>query len=1656
MPFEVLVERLNPTRSLSHHPLVQVMLSWQNFAELSDPAAGSGLKGVDVTSIPLGTQTARMDLTFSLSERWTATGAPAGIGGEAEFRTDVFDAETVDTLINRLERVLAAMTADPTRELSSVSLLDDAERARLDEFGNLAALTRPPGGASIPELFAAQVARTPDSVALTYQGRSWSYAELDEASNRLAHLLSDHGAGPGQTVALLFHRSAEAITAILAVLKSGAAYLPVDPALPEARIGFMLGDAVPVAVVTTADLAERLAGVDLAGVAVVDVHDPVIDRLPATALPVPAADDLAYLIYTSGTTGVPKGVAVTHRNVLQLVLPLGEQLPPAGVWSQWHSLAFDVSVWEIFGALLRGGRLVVVSESVARSPEDLHAVLTAEHVSVLTQTPSAALMLSPQGLESTTLVVAGEACPAELVDRWAPGRTMLNAYGPTEATIYAAVSTPLEAGWGSRAVPIGLPVPGSAAFVLDAWLRPVPVGVVGELYVAGAGVAAGYVRRGALTGSRFVACPFGAPGERMYRTGDLVRWGRDGQLQYLGRADEQVKIRGYRIELGDVQTALAALDGVDQAAVIAREDRPGDKRLVGYVIGSADPAEARAALAIHLPAYMVPAAIVTVGALPLTPNGKLDKRALPAPTYGDDDRYRAPSTPFEEVLAVVFADVLGLDRVGVDDPFFELGGDSIMSMQVVARARAAGLTCRPRDIFVEQTVARLALVVGAVDDEASVFDEGVGVVAAIPIMRWLADVRGPVDQFNQTVVVQAPTGATEADVLVVVQALLDRHAMLRASVDDGSSLRVPEAGSVDARDCLHTVDELSDDAVVAARSRLNPAAGAMLSALWATGSGQLLLIIHHLAVDGVSWRILLEDINIAWAQHRAGQPVQLVGTGTSFQRWAQLLTEHAQHPDVIAKAPSWRQVAAVEASLPAVQPQHDTYATAGRLSVTLDAADTIQTLLHDAPAAFHVGIQDILLIGFALAATEFVGSHGAPIAIDVEGHGRQEEVGDVDLSRTVGWFTTKYPVALTPETLPWTQVVSGDPALGAVIKNAKEQLRALPEGITYGLLRYLNDDVDLTAPDPTMGFNYLGRLTGAAETSGEFWQIAGDGASVTAVSTAVPMPLMHTVELNAGTVDTAAGPQLQANWTWAPSALDHDQVTELSRLWFEALTGICHHVRTGGGGLTPSDIAPARLGQQQIDELASQYRIADILPLTPLQQGLLFHTTNSGADAADLYAVQSDLTVTGVLDPQRLRTAVHEVIGRHPHLAARFRYEFDEPVQIIPAEPETAWNFVDLGTDGDAAEGDLRRLCAAERAAVRDVAHQAPFRVALIRTGEHRHHLVLTNHHIVMDGWSMPILLREIFAAYYGQRLPVAAPYRQFITWLADRDLDAARAAWLEVLAGFDTPTLVAPQRRSGSGRRDVRSFLVDEQTTRAVGELARASHTTVNVVLQGAFAQLLVRLTGHHDVAFGTAVSSRPADLTGAESMVGLMINTVPVRANITVTTTATDLLEQLQAAHNDTLEHQHLALNEIHRVAGHDQLFDTLFVYENYPLGEAASGGSSDDQQLAITEFTGHEQNHYPLTVQAAPGTELGLRVEYDTDSFDAAAIETLVDHFEQLLTTMTAEPTRRLSSVDPLGADERCPPGRDRQPRSAGRADARARVDPGVVRRPGPSHT
>ena len=777
------------------------------------------------------------------------------------------------------------MTANPTRRLLSIDLLGEAEHARLDGWGNRAVLTRPVTPVSIPVVFADRVACIPEAAAVTFEGRSMTYRELDEASNRLAHLLAGYGAGPGGCVALLFPRSAEAIVAILAVLKTGAAYLPIDPAVPAARIEFMLADAAPVAAITTTAQADRLHGCDLT---VIDIDDPRIDTQPGTALPAPAPDDIAHIIYTSGTTGMPKGVAVTHHNVTRLfdALDVGLELTPAQVWTQCHSYAFDYSVWEIWGALLHGGRLVVVPETVAGSPEDFHALLVTEHVTVLSQTPSAVAALWPEGLESVALMAAGEACPAEVVDRWAPGRVMINGYGPTETTVYATISAPLTP--ESAVVPIGAPVPGAALFVLDEWLHPVPAGVVGELYVAGRGVGVGYVRRAGLTASRFVACPLGGPGARMYRTGDLVRWGTDGQLRYLGRADEQVKIRGYRIELGEIQAALAGLDGVEQAVVIAREDRPGDKRLVGYITGTADPAGVRSALADRLPAYMVPAAVVVVAALPITVNGKLDTRALPAPEYHDGDRYRAPATAVEEILAGIYAQVLGVERVGVDDSFFDLGGDSLSAMRLVAAVNT-GLDAdlAVHVLFDAPTIAQLAPRLSEAADRRKPLT-AVQRPAVMPLSfaqnrLWFLDqLQGPSPVYNMAVALRL-CGRLDADALGAALAdVVGRHESLRTLFAAPDGIPQQQVVSAERADFgWQVVDasgwpasRLGEAIDTAARHPFDLATEIPLRAAAFPRRDDehvLVAVVHHIAADGWSITPLVGDLGVAYGSRCAGR-----------------------------------------------------------------------------------------------------------------------------------------------------------------------------------------------------------------------------------------------------------------------------------------------------------------------------------------------------------------------------------------------------------------------------------------------------------------------------------------------------------------------------------------------------------------------------------------------------------------------------------------------------------------------------------------------------------------------------------------------------------------------------------------------------------------
>ena len=1176
-----------------------------------------------------------------------------GLSVEVEASAGRYDHEEAVAHCRRFAGYLTELAADPSRQVAEVDVLGEAERRQVlaEWSGAGTALPRTPGlstGLStLTGLFAESAARDPGAVAVEFGDRRLGYGELDAASSRLARLLLERGAGPERVVALLLDRSADLVTAVLGVLKAGAAYLPIDPGYPQARVRFVLADAEPVCMVVTADLAAR-APAD-ATVPLVVLDDPAVAAELAGCGAGPVSDaergaallpeHPAYVLYTSGSTGVPKGVIVPHRNVVSL-LAAGKRLlglRADDVWLLFHSFTFDFSVWEMWGALSSGGRLVLVPYLDSRSPDRALRLLADAGVTILNQTPSAFYQLARQeqdsseqdsegGLAVRRVVFGGEALDPRRLGGWFARHgdrdpALVNMYGITETTVHV---TWAEVDPADRDSIIGRPLDGVGVFVLDARLRPVPAGVVGELYVTGWGLARGYLGRPGLTAERFVACPFGPAGKRMYRTGDLARWTAKGageaggaRLVFAGRADDQVKVRGFRVELGEVEAVLGSHPAVDQVAVTVRQDGPFDRRLAAYVVpvAEADGAALREWLARRLPSFMVPSAVVTVDELPLTVNGKVDRAALPAPgARSRPPGGREPRGPVEEMLCAVFADMLGLRQVGVDEGFFELGGDSILAIGLVSRARQAGLVISVRDVFEQRSVAALARVGLAVPDAdgdagLSAGEDGIGIVPVTPMMGWLAELGGLAadrlaPDYRQSVLVRVPAGAGLDALASTFQALADRHDMLRARArrEEGRwRLEVLPAGAVRASGWLRRVDVASlntaarREAVVAAdaaaTARLDPVAGVMAQAVWFDAGpaerGWLLIVIHHLVVDGVSWRILLPDLASAW------QGARLEPVPVSFRRWAGRLAAASAEPELAARElPVWREVlAGPDPALGGrrLDPETDHPLTQASLAVQVPAHVTAG-LLADVPAAFHAGVNDALLAGLAVAVGWWRRRHGwsdgTTVLADVEGHGRDEYLlPGADLSRTVGWFTSMYPVRLDPGAVDWGQVCAGRADAGVAVKRVKEQLRAIPgHGTGFGLLRYLNPR---TGPElaalgsAQIGFNYLGRFASA----GGDWEMAPEPGALGGGGT---IGLAHAVEVDAVAVDHGQGLVIEATWSWAGALLTEHQVTELAHAWTAALGGINSHVAAGGGGRTPSDLSLLNLTQEDLDGLESE------------------------------------------------------------------------------------------------------------------------------------------------------------------------------------------------------------------------------------------------------------------------------------------------------------------------------------------------------------------------------------------------------------------------------------------------------------------------------------
>jgi amino acid adenylation domain-containing protein/non-ribosomal peptide synthase protein (TIGR01720 family) len=1168
LPFDRLVDALQPERALGHNPLFQVMFTLQHAPAPLDVA------GLRVTPIDGGSATAKFDLSLSVNQ--TSSGWQATF----EYRTDLFDEPTIAAMAHLYGRIVEEAARQPRSEVFRLPWLDAIERQAVIATGND---TRH-GDGDAPDVWQAiaqQAGRTPDATAVMFEHETLTYAEIMRRVDARASALRADGVGPESIVPLSLERSIDLVISMLAVLAAGAAYAPLDPAAPPERLTAMLATIKP---------SESSCQT---------VSDSIWH-----------GDALAYVIFTSGSTGTPKGVGIprralaNHMRWMQRAFPLS----PADRVLQKTPAIFDASVWEFFAPLMAGATLVVAAPGAHQDPDALLAAVERHQITTLQVVPSMLRLLVDEGrlrrCRSLRRVFAGgEALTRDLQDRFfaASSAELVNLYGPTEVTIDSVVWR-CERGDLRERVPIGLPIDNTTAHVLDDRLEPVPPGVAGELYLGGASVARGYIGQPSLTADRFVPDPFSStPGAVCYRTGDVVRRRADGVLEYLGRADQQIKLRGFRIELGEIERALESYPAVLQAAVLV-DETPSRRRLVGYTVardGQRVDADAlRAHLAARLPDYMIPAAFVVLERLPLLPSGKLDRRALPAPpdalgTAGG----AAPRDAREQILAGIWSAVLGIPAPGIRDNFFSLGGDSILALQVVARARKAGLLVTPAQLFVHQTIETLAAAAATTSGDRpsspDMPDDETGSLPLTPVQRWFFEL--PLEDrhhWNQAMLLTTPPDLDRAALEHAIDDLIARHDALRLRfVADGHSWRQEYGTPGSAFEAIDLSGE-ADPAVALARDvdRIQRSlvldAAPLLRVVWfdyGARPGRLLIVAHHLVVDGVSWRILLDDLQESYESRRSTAVAHGFSAATSFRAWTRQLDEVARSSELGGELAYWRaQLEPSPAPLPLDGDATDANleADARHVEIELSEAQT-DALLHALPAAMHTQVMDVLLAALADALAPWTGSR--ILTVELEAHGR--DAFDLDVSQTVGWFTALFPLRLDTR---------GTTTPDRLLRAVRDQLRAVPrKGAGFGVLRYSGADgpgrASLAAqPPPSISFNYLGQWPSAprhdtADATAGFGPAPEDvGRTRSARS-----PRTHILEIVAGVVDH----RLRMRWTYGDRLHARDTIAALADAYVGALDAIAAHcLGAGGASYTPSDFTAADLDQSELDKLLSKLR----------------------------------------------------------------------------------------------------------------------------------------------------------------------------------------------------------------------------------------------------------------------------------------------------------------------------------------------------------------------------------------------------------------------------------------------------------------------------------
>lgn len=1532
-----------------------------------------------------------------------------------------YEQEEIHGILRRVAEVFKEMLANPERELQTFEAVSAKERKMILEEFNATSCAYPKHKTMV-ELFEEQVKSHRTKTALVFGGQELTYEELDHKSNQLAAKLRNSGVKRNQLIMLLADRSLEMIIGILGIMKSGAAYLPVDVTLPEERILYMQKDSKAVAMITYGHTASNL-GIPVYPLEEAEQWEESGEPLELVNQP----DDLAYCIYTSGTTGLPKGVLIEHYGVANLreYFITVQNVTEKERMLQFANYAFDAFISEFTVGLLTGATLYLLEEKVQKDFGLFEKFIREKQITMAILPPQYLSQISLEQSSMRTIISAGSETTRTIVKKHACVPVYSNDYGPTEATVCATYWKHDSTKPVPERIPIGKPMINKKIYILNGTVL-CGVGVPGELCIAGEGLARGYLNRPELTEEKFVENPYGEG--KIYRSGDLARWLPDGTIDYIGRIDEQVKIRGYRVELGEIEERIRQFEGVKETAVVAME-QDGEKVLCGYVAGNdAFKVDAlRQHLKGVLPNYMIPAYLMQIEAIPFTRNGKLDKRALPKPERVKASAYEMPKTEEECALCHVLEEVLGVSEIGLQDRFFDLGGDSIKAIRTVSKMRMQGFEVTINDIMEGLPVKETAKKIKAGNQTETKSQEEVeGEVQDSPILErfrfW--DLKNP-ETFVQDMLISLKPGQ-ELHVKEALTAITYHHDMLRAVYQNNKLVVLNREESklfdYEEADLTNQGKQAMKELAAKARGSMDLTKGPLMKSVIVKNGEEryLYLCIHHFVVDGVSWRILLEDLQIGLHQLEEGKDVTLPEKTSSYQEWTEMLKEY-QKSNVFKKEEAyWKQIkeSIKQCGTKVAIPKQDSFKNSeqagyGMVTVALDK-DKTEQMLHKSARAFHTEINDLLLGAFGMAVKKWTGQD--ELAIGLESHGRERLKNNIDIDRTVGWFTAVYPYI----------VACKEDIEEALIEN-KERLRKVPNhGVLYGLVQQ-----DMLGQEPEVSFNYLGQMDEKAGQGETEFMFFGEEAVDNDEN-------QHQQGIAVNSMIQKG--RLIIQISYSKETCGEEQVKELASYYEESLSRMItycaelkHEVKT------PSDYLLPEFTMEQIRQIQSSYKeVEDMYPLSPLQKGMLYHNLTDKESAA--YNIQHVISLRGEVLEEETKQALCLLADKYEVFKTALLYDrLPEPVQIVLRDRVPECEFIDLrGMEKEQQnarfqeikEADLRRGFSLEK----DVL----VRVKMVRLDDENSRMIWCYHHSIIDGWCMSLVYGDYIENYEKLRSGksiedikrenemsqnTTSPYRNFIKWLKMASQETAMEYWNHYLEDYEDIAEIKPMEIPEPSSQEMCTLdgaLTREESQNLV-TLAKEENVSINTVAEAAWGITLLKYCHSEDVVFGKIVSGRNAPIDGIDQMVGLFINTVPVRVRIEKGQKLTSLWQNMKADGICANQYDYCSLADIQAGTSQKQdLIKTLFVFENYYTDETRL--ATKEEFLTMKMEAGHEQTNYELTVVAHMKDDaLHISLMYMPNVYTEQEAQLVLNHMMEIFRQIIKNPEQPVEDIDCMTKEE-----------------------------------